>query len=290
MTNRQELTNAPGVLRRPFGRVRGRATWITGVAVVGVVVALVLPSWLGSWGPLFHIDCASTEVAKTGTFWLPLGLVNSPYGGLASDNATSPMNPSMGYNSSSIYQGVGGTVANGTVWGGFVLEEMVVDRLTNTTQLGPGPNSHCSSEFAYRLQIFPPNIGYEVGSPIFDVPWGPEFGTGQYSDAGEPLMFNFTTSPGNSTSIFHQGFTQANSPPISTCSGPARIVAVRSFGLNTWVPFDWEGVQRLASLNLPIVQIFSYKFPENFGTWEVDNLSTPGGPGGGWAFSYSPCS
>jgi hypothetical protein len=199
------------------------------------------------------------------------------------------MNPSMGYAASSIYQTVGGTVANGSVWGGFVLEEMVVERLSNTTELGAGSNGHCSREFAYSLQIVPPNVGYEILGPIFDTPWGPEFGTGGYSDLGEPLMYNFTTSPGNSTSLFHQGFIQANAPPVSTCGGPAQIVPVRSLSLDTWIPFEWGGAEQLASLALPIAQAFSFEFPANFGTWQVDNLSAPGGPGGGWAFSYSPC-
>ncbi|MGC2034334.1 MAG: hypothetical protein WA761_02675 [Thermoplasmata archaeon] len=41
---------------------------------------------------------------------------------------------------------------------------------------------------------------------------------------------------------------------------------------------------------LPFTEQYTYTFPANFGTWQVDNLSAPGGPGGGWAFSYSPCS
>lgn len=283
------MTSATGGSRETGTRVRRTTVWVTGVVVVGIVVALALPSWLGSWGPLFHTDCLSTDVSSTGPFYLPLGLVNSPYGGRGSDNATSPENPSMGYGSSPIYQTVGGTVANGSVWGGVVLETMTVDHLTNATQLGPGSNGACSDEFSFHLQISPPNVGYEILGPIFDVSGGPEFGAGQYSDIGEPLMYNFTTSPGNSTSIFYQGFAQANSPTISTCGGPARVVTVRSVSLDTWVAFEWEGVQHLAPLNLSIHQTFSFAFPADFGMWQIDNLSVPGGPGGGWAFSYSPC-
>jgi len=31
---------------------------------------------------------------------------------------------------------------------------------------------------------------------------------------------------------------------------------------------------------------WSYWFPPDFGTWQIDNLSAPGGPGGGWAFNF----
>jgi len=250
---------------------------------------LVTSSWIGVWGPLFHSECAEDEVATSGAFYLPLGLTNSPYAGRASVNSTSPMNASMGYGSSSGYQTVGGTVANGSVWGGFVLEEMVVDRLSNITELGAGSSVHCSREFAYTLQILLPNVGYEILGPIFDTPWGPEFGTGGYSDVGEPLMYNFTTSPGNSTSLFRQGFNQANAPPVSTCDGPAQTIPVSIHGLTTWISFAWEGRNYSVPTTIPLVEDFSYYFPSDFGTWQVENLSAPGGPGGGWAFSYSPC-
>jgi hypothetical protein len=106
--DRHEGAVATDAMREPIRRVRRRTVGVSAFVGAGLVATLVLSSWLGSWGPLFHSECALTEVANSGAFYLPLGLANSPYGGRASDNSTSPENAAMGYNATSFYQTVGG--------------------------------------------------------------------------------------------------------------------------------------------------------------------------------------
>ena len=89
--------------------------------------------------------------------------------------------------------------------------------------------------------------------------------------------------------LFNASFTEANSHPISTCDEPATSnrVAVDRFGLT----FQWIRGNSTTLVNFVVTYptVYVYNFPGHLGTWQVDNLSMPGGPGGGWAFSYSPC-
>ena len=184
----------------------------------------------------------------------------------------------------------GGGEFNGSVWGAFLRDTANVSTLSNQTMFGPGGNDRCSSRFALSFHEVPKSDGgFEYGGEIFSTPWGPQFGNGSSSDFGEPLIWNFSTSPGEASSIFRNGFYSLNSPPISTCGGPAQTVIVRILGLTTWITFELNDRNLTAPATLPLSEVFDYWFPANFGTWQVDNLSAPGGPGGGWAFSYSPC-
>jgi hypothetical protein len=116
-------------------------------------------------------------------------------------------------------------------------------------------------------------------------------GPGNVSDVDEPSdLF-----PGQNTSLndltFANGFENQNTGSISTCGGPARSVFVAVPGLSLWLHLDSADRNASVSFELPIVSLeFHYVFPPNAGIWQIDNLSAPGGPGGGWAFAYSPCS
>lgn len=110
---------------------------------------------------------------------------------------------------------------------------------------------------------------------------------GNHSDVLEPSILY----PGWSDVItFANGFTAANSPDVSTCGDPARAVPVNSTYLTLWVNFNFQGIHTVL-FHMPLIEEeFVYSFPANFGTWAIDNLSAPGGPGGGWAFDYlGPC-
>jgi len=141
--------------------------------------------------------------------------------------------------------------------------------------LGPGPNKPCSLPFAVVL--------HPIGNPSTGITI---LGPGNYSDQSEPnVLF-----PGQSNSIeFSNGFTDANAPSISTCGAPAREIPLVSSHLSLWVLFSSNGVNRTVEFTVPVVTDFSYWLPADFGTWQIDNLSAPGGPGGGWAFSYTSC-
>jgi hypothetical protein len=142
---------------------------------------------------------------------------------------------SLGFPPGTGFDLVGSQMNNGSVAGTFELETTVVSQLQSQTALGPGSNRHCSDSRAVSFEVEGGNGGQSVGGQIFNTPWGPEFGTGAPSDAGEPLEFNFTNTPGNATSLFRQGYTDSNSPPISTCGRSASSTIVRSYGLLTWI-------------------------------------------------------
>jgi hypothetical protein len=59
--------------------------------------------------------------------------------------------------------------------------------------------------------------------------------------------------------------------------------------LTVWFPVSLSDRTVQVPFIIPVTESYHYTFPANFGIWEVDNLSAPGGPGGGWAFSYEPC-
>jgi hypothetical protein len=268
-----------------------RRAGIVGIVVIVVIIGLVAPTAFATWAPLLHWTCEATAVTNSGTFFLPLALVNSPYGGGGFVNSTYP-SQAVGFPPSwAAYQMEGGGESNGSIWGAFVWDTVAVSTLSNASVFGPGTNNRCVAQFSISFHIVPAaQGGGGYGGEIFNVPWGPDFGTGAMSDIGEPLLFNFSTSPGNSTSVFRQGFYGENEAPITTCNGPSQSISAVVNGVTTWVSFSWNGRSYTVPAVLPLTEDFHFVFPADFGTWEVDNLSAPGGPGGGWAFSYSPCS
>jgi hypothetical protein len=273
------------------GWTRRRRVSVGSLLAVVVVVGLISPTLVAGWAPVVHWTCTATEVTTTGTFYLPLALVNSPYGGSGFVNSTFP-SEAVGFPPSWAESQIeGGGEYNGSVWGSFLWDTANVSTLSNQTTLGPGSNNRCTSHFAISFQMVPPGQGGNgYSGEIFNAPGGPEFGTGSPSDQGEPLMFNFSMSGGNATSVFDNGYSASNSAPVTTCGGPAASLTAGVAGLTTWISFTWNGHNYSVPIALPLSEDFQYHFPANFGTWAVDNLSEPGGPGGGWAFDYvGPC-
>lgn len=272
-------------------RRRRKLVGLAGVVAAGIAVALVATVLLSSWSPVVHWTCDETEVAESGTFLLPLGLVNSPFGGNGSVLSVFPSR-AVGYPPSwASTQSVGGTESNGSIWGAFLLVTANVSSLSTELVLGPGGDDRCSNQFSFAFHVVPTNQGgFGYGGELFTQPWMPEFGTGSPTDRDEPFTWNFSTTPGTTSSTFHNGFYESNAASVSTCGTSGRSVPVKSSGLTTWIPFSWNGQNYSEPAVLPLSETFLYSFPGDFGTWEVDNLSAPGGPGGGWAFNYlGPC-
>ena len=265
---------------------RRRRRWIAvaGVVAVVVVVGLAVPTWVGGWAPIAHWTCQPDSEVFTRIAWAPLSLANSPYGGFAFVNATVPSGP---FGSTTPGLHVGGGEKNGTVWGGFWQVIAEVSPLQNQTVWGPGTNLRCAAPFTVRLLT--------VGRPqvytgeIFNWHGGPLFGPNSTSDSSEPTSYNLSSSANGSSLYFSNGFYSANAQNVSTCGGRAQSIPVQSSQFTVWVPYSSSGKSTAIPFTIPSLQRFSYSFPANFGTWQVDNLSAPGGPGGGWAFSYSPC-
>lgn len=161
------------------------------------------------------------------------------------------------------------------VWSGF--EAFVtVFSANNQTVLGPGTNARCSGP--YQVALFA--HGAEYGDISLAGP--------NVSDRNEPTILG----PWNSNLSFQNGFAQPNTANVTTCDATATSApGVISKFLTLWVTFSETGHSHTVSFRTPLVEtVYHYWFPANFGTWQIDNLSAPGGPGGGWAFSYSPCS
>lgn len=253
---------------------KGKRWAVTSALAVSVlIVGLFTPTLIGGWAPLLRWTCASTGEVMAETVQIPGLLLNSPYAGRAWGNVTYPL----GFLPDDLI-GQGTKESNGgAAWAGF-LATVTVDTVGNETAWGPGANVHCSQPFGVTLS--------PIGNPSVGIPI---LGPGNLSDRDEPTVL----FPGNSSGIsFWNGFGLANSGNVTTCGDPAlSLPLVTSTYLTLWASFSFGGQSHSASFSVPVVMSqFHYWFPANFGTWQVDNLSAPGGPGGGWAFSYSPCS
>ncbi len=249
-----------------------------GTVGAAVVVALFLCTLVGTWAPVAHWTCATTESGPQFDRWLPAVLVNSPYGGTASGMGVLPAGFPGGSN---IPIGWGTSVTNGTSAGAFFEVNWSVQGLGNVVTLGPGTNDRCSEPYRVVLES-PPQYGGV--SRIIPHP-------SSLTDLGEANNLTITAgaSGTHQTPQFNNTFTASNSVPISTCGGPVKTIPVRTVGLTIGFSTPTNSSGPTLLYRLPLQQSFTYTFPANFGVWRVDNLSAPGGPGGGWAFSYSPC-
>jgi hypothetical protein len=267
----------------PMAPTRRRA-W--GSVVVGVAagVVLALGGLSGSWNLLEHTICADQGQVSLEYFFLPALLVNSPYGGLAWGNgsmaASFPGGP--GYPT---YPGAyGGGSSNGTVGEVWFSVNLSIHGQANETEIGPGPSRDCTRPFS--VFPVPAYLGRGFGGWEIQVP-------SNLTDMGEATSANFSgLFEGNPLSpIWNNGFTSSNAPNVSTCTNSTPLnLLIQVPGPSVQIPFSESGNPLVTSYILPFTESFHYLFPPRFGIWAVDNLSTPGGPGGGWAFDYlGPC-
>jgi hypothetical protein len=251
-----------------------------------VVVIVVSPTFTGV-GLAYHSMCArGPEVAFLPNYLIPAVLVNSPFGGSGWGNGTIPISFPGAFNGpppkGTYAIGFGTGALNGGSLGAFFTVNVSIYSVRNLTVLGAGQNLACSQ--SYSVQFENPRSYLEAG--------GEMLGENNVTDAVEPRVATFNPGLANiSESLyFNNSFSRENSPTVSTCDGTAKSLPVDgSDRLQVWFPVDTGSAAERAPFELTFAQSFHYIFPANFGTWQVDNLSSPGGPGGGWAFSYSPC-
>jgi hypothetical protein len=248
--------------------------WTTGSAILilAIVVGLFTPTIIGGWAPVLHWTCQPVSRVLNQTVQIPSVLVNSPYGGNASGAVMLPPGFLPGF-----LVGMGTGATNGGSTAAAFLSNITVSVVKNGTVWGAGTNRRCSGPFEITLA--------PIGAPSLGIPL---LGLGNISDRLEPDLL-FPQSP--DLIYFSNGFQSANWENISTCGGTAqKLPLVFATYLTLSAHFAWGGENHAVPFNLPMVSSqFEYEFPADFGTWQVDNLSAPGGPGGGWAFSYSPC-
>jgi hypothetical protein len=283
MSGREQSVNPEPATDNSRLRLR-KANTHRRVLVVGLLAilvgALLVPTWAGDWAPIVHWSCASSGEVASQVVWIPLILLNAPYGGYVSGNATVVMGV-IG-NDSGLGYADGTESTNGSVSGLFVHVLANASKNSNDIVWGSGSNARCSHEFTVATSVY-------FGGPSGEVYSGILGNSGNVSDSQEPHAYNFSANSGDSTAYFDNGFSRANVESVSTCDTGGNWVAVDSTGLSMWLSLPIDGKITAVNYLLPFPQAFHYYFPPNFGSWQIDNLSAPGGPGGGWAFSYSPC-
>jgi hypothetical protein len=272
-------------MQNPVGRPRHRrrATFLAAVIAV-VAVAIVSTTYFLGLAPVAHWACVESGSPSTQVAWVPLSLANSPYGGTVFVNATVPSGP-LGGSTPGLY--VGGEESNGTVWGSFWQVIVTVSPVQNATSWGVGANVRCANGFSAAFLSASPQQVYT--GAIFNWMGGPLFGPNSTTDRAEPTGYNLSSGANASSLNFSNGFLAANAPSVNTCGLGPQSIPVRSSSFTVWISHSSGDTRSGTPYTLPSSQAFHYIFPANFGAWQVDNLSAPGGPGGGWAFSYSPC-
>jgi hypothetical protein len=246
---------------------------LTGSAISAVLIVLLVPTVAGGWAPVLHWTCKLNSQVTTQGVQIPGLLLNSPYGGRSWANVTYPV----GFLPDGLASEGTQESNGGAAWAGFD-SNLTVFNLENESVWGPGANNRCSQQFAVVLApIGDPSVGITI------------LGPGNVSDQREPTVLDINESNGIS---FFNGFLQSNFESVSTCGGDAQsLPLVDSTYLSLWFHFDVNGASHAAPFDVPMIGAqFHYWFPANFGSWQIDNLSIDGGPGGGWSFSYAPCS
>ena len=279
-SRRFELVTGPSPATHPANAARRRKGVGIGIAACSIaLVALVALTWVAGWAPLAHQSCGVSGVSIQESEWVPVLYVNAPFGGYVTGNATTPQGLLRG-DISGFGSSNGMPASNGTVGGVFFHLNLTVIPVANQTEWGPGVNSRCTS--VREIFATADFVGSQVYSGILP-------NEGGVNDSGESHVYNLSSGSGDATPYGSNGFVADNSASVSTCGGPAVWRHVTSSYLRLSLPSTPDGSNWVVPLNLVLSESFGYWFPSNFGTWQVDNLTAPGGPGGGWAFSYSPC-
>jgi hypothetical protein len=164
---------------------------------------------------------------------------------------------------------------NGSVFGYFEFENWSI-----YTEQPSGGLARCSASFEA--------VAHDTGTSSIN--GNPLDTTVQFeNDSAAPTSIGSNAS-GIPVTYYDASF-QSETFSVSTCgSGWTNLTTASDtsrFGLGFLAGGSWHILTETATIS---AQYF-YHFPPNAGTWSVDNLSSPGGPGGGWAFSYlGPCS
>ncbi len=254
-----------------------RVVYSIAIACV-LAIGFILPTEVAGWAPIAHFQCETDgDPVASYSAWVPAALVISPFGGLAWNNGTVPAGPLSSFPSGATF--FKETASNGSaVWSGFGATVNVTP-LVNQTVWGPGSNARCTQPYTLSFRYYG---GVALGFPL--VP------AGNWTVLAEPRTLGSTPFPGTLNLTVSVGFGSGNTSGISTCGRLAQwSTPFQSTSIVVDVPFEAGGHSFNLRSALPFTEQFHYWFPANFGTWQVDNLSAPGGPSGGWAFSYSPC-
>jgi|GEM_PF-1387160 hypothetical protein len=242
-----------------------------GVIVAVLIVGLTLTSPHASVNapPVTQVCQVGPVVANVTDALTPGVVLNSPYGAPYSDQS-----------SVTTYLGNGAYLTdfswNGSVWGVFDFANWTIYQETGTSN----GSVACDKQF----------VALEEATPIGDI-----LPLGMYAnDSGEPGFFQINDSsyggPVSGGPIYYWNAFYHQTSKLSTCGTNESIQRVTSDHVDVGVPFTYQGSTHMVNATVPEQSTFHYIFPAGLGSWSIDNLSAPGGPGGGWAFSYlGPC-
>ena len=260
----------------------GRSEALLVCGAVGAVLCFTIAS-LGGAIPHALVDCQIGEVASTTYTFLPAAIPNSPFGGNSSGEGILPYGFPGWPSPPGERWGFGTGALNGTTNVVFFGTDVVIGLLENTSSWGYGTSAPCTERFSVGTQAY-----YSVGPVGWSVPV-----VSNLTDIGEADTDNLSSSFAESpvVPIWNNSFYSDNFGVVSTCGTGSLTRTSLTFGLNLTLTFDWNGTAMEIAHSFPFEEKFSYTFPANFGSWDVDNLSADDGPSGGWAFDYvGPCS
>ena len=250
---------------------------IATLTVVAFLVALVVPPLIPSGGGIaYHYECIAGSRAVIGTFWTPLLIVNSPYGGFANGSATpawASQNDSAPVNLSE---------SNGSAAGIFVLDQWSMRSLFTRLAGGPGWNHSCSESEEVLVSVHAITFSLNGSSRWYlTVPLLP---SGSTNDSIEPSRFNYS---GYSSVVFGAEFRN-NAGGIGTCYGPGFGTTLTEAGVQFEIPTVSANTTVLVPANLQVSVLDHYFFPgvpsTLGGVWLV--MLTPSA---GEAFEWSAC-
>jgi hypothetical protein len=246
------------------------AAVLIGAAVgVGLVAA-----WATVGTPTQCVPSERIAILPTLT---PILIVNSPYGGFANGSMTTYDNTStsVGWDRLSVGARNGSVtyvleVANWTIW---------------TTKRVGDPAGSCAGVFSYSENAtkFTVDDGtprsytndsqapqYSGGNSSLNTSFGQIF-NGQYAD----LLFN-------------DSFSSSHASSMNVCEGGMGGTVATSTYLSFRIPFEFRGSEHVLSVTINELTNYTYTFGAK-GVFEVDELSSFDGPGGGDSFMYTPC-
>ena len=254
--------------------------------VCGVVISVLMvyaSSSSEGLGILEHTACVPSATLGEEYVFMPAFLANSPYGGGVWANGSMAANFPGGPGYPTSPGAYGGGALNGTAGTVFFSVNLSLVETKTVLLLGPGADAPCSSS----LTVIPSPAAEGRGFAGYQVPT-----VSNLTDAGEAATVNLSGKFAGNPSVptWNNSYFQSNSPSISTCGADAENQSVSTQGLPLAFSFNLSHHSETVQAILPFEETFHYHFPADFGTWQVDNLSAPGGPGGGWAFDYTgPC-
>jgi hypothetical protein len=239
--------------------------------LVGIVVALPLPFLSAFEG---NAGCvAGPVVATEQSVFTPVILFNSPTGGSSTGSVIT-------HNGSEATTITYGTGQNGSVIGFFNVENWTI--YSDVSHGFGAPN--CSGLFSTTNSTTDGGVSGNIPAGGAPSGWAENFS----NDSTEPTNYLGFGSHGPPLNFSNQFYSTTFT--YSNCgSGATSRVAVSNH-IEVSLGFESGGAWHAAEVTINVQTTYLYHFPANGGTWQVDNLSAPGGPGGGWAFSYlGPC-